>query len=279
MERETPEPKRYVLGHHREELARLDRQAAAIERPTRLLLQAAGLTPGMRVLDLGTGLGHVARMVADIVGPTGDVVGIDRSADALAVARERTRDSGVTNISFEEGDATDWRAAARFDAIVERLLLFHAADPAAVVRHHVEANLGQSGMFVAIDFDIGASRAEPPVPLVDTALEWIRRAFRAAGARPHIGATLGRILDAAGLADVRTFGVQAYLGPQDPAGPALLAGVVRSLSPAILQHGIATAEKMDLPTLQERFTDAVREANAVILPPTVSAAWGRRTSP
>jgi len=278
VERETPEPHRYILGNHPEELARLDRQAAAIERPTRLLLQAAGLTPGMRVLDLGTGLGHVARIVAEIVGPTGDVVAVDRSADALAVARERTRDSGVTSISFHEGDVTDWRAATRFDAIVERLLLFHAADPSAVVRHHVEANLAQGGTFVAIDFDIGACRSEPPVPIADTAIEWIRRAFRAAGARPHIGATLAQILGAAALGDVRTFGVQGYLGPNDPAGPALLAGVVRSLSPAILQHGIATAEEMDLPTLQQRIADAVREANAVILPPTVAGAWGRRTS-
>ena len=277
MERETPRH-RYVLGNHPEELARLDHQAAAIERPTRLLLQAAGLAPGMRVLDLGTGLGHVARIVAEIVGPTGEVVGVDRSAEALAVARDRTRDSGLTHVSFHEGDVTDWRADARFDAIVERLLLFHAADPSAVVRHHVEANLRPGGTFVAIDFDIGACRAEPPVPIADTAIEWIRRAFRAAGARPHIGATLAQILGAAGLGDVRTFGVQGYLAPQDPAGPALLAGVVRSLSPAILQHGIATAEEMELPTLQQRITDAVREANAVILPPTVAGAWGRRTS-
>jgi cyclopropane fatty-acyl-phospholipid synthase-like methyltransferase len=46
----------YVLGSDPQELARLDRQAAFIEAPTRLLLQAAGLAPGMRVLDLGTGL-------------------------------------------------------------------------------------------------------------------------------------------------------------------------------------------------------------------------------
>ena len=136
----------------------------------------------------------------------------------------------------------------------------------------------QGGTFVAIDFDIGACRAEPPVPIADTAIEWIRRAFRAAGARPHIGATLAQILGAAGLGDVRTFGVQGYLAPDDPAGPALLAGVVRSLSPAILEHGIATAEEMELPTLQQRLTDAVREANAVILPPTVAGAWGRRAS-
>ena len=266
----------YVLGNHPEELARLDQQAAAIERPTRILLQAAGLSPGMRVLDLGTGLGHVARIVGEIVGPTGEVTGVDRSADALAVARERTQLAGMPHVRFHEGDVTTWRNDARFDAIVERLLLFHAADPVAVVRHHIEHNLGEGGTFVAIDFDIGASRAEPPTLIADRALDWIRRAFRAAGARPHIGATLARILDASGLGDVRTFGIQGYLGPHDPAGPALLAGVVRSLAPAIVQHGIATPEEMDVPTLQQRIAEAVRNADAVIQPPTVAGAWGRR---
>jgi hypothetical protein len=48
--REPPKP--CVLGSHAEELTRLDHQAAAIERPTRLLLQAAGIGPGLGVLDL-----------------------------------------------------------------------------------------------------------------------------------------------------------------------------------------------------------------------------------
>jgi ubiquinone/menaquinone biosynthesis C-methylase UbiE len=81
----------YVLGNEAEELERLDRQAQMIERPTRLLLQAAGLTKGMRVLDLGTGVGHVARLAGEIVGPTGSVTGLDQSRDVLAAARDRTK--------------------------------------------------------------------------------------------------------------------------------------------------------------------------------------------
>jgi ubiquinone/menaquinone biosynthesis C-methylase UbiE len=73
----------YSLGTHAEEFARLDRQAAMIERPTRLLLQAAGLAPGMRILDLGTGLGHVAMMTGEFVAPAGRVVGIDRAAEMI----------------------------------------------------------------------------------------------------------------------------------------------------------------------------------------------------
>ena len=58
----------YALGSSDEEIACLDAQSASIVAPTRLLLRAAGIGPGMRVLDLGTGLGHVARLVAELVG-------------------------------------------------------------------------------------------------------------------------------------------------------------------------------------------------------------------
>ena len=62
---------RYVLGSDEAEIARLDGQATAIALPTRLLLQIAGISPGMRVLDLGSGLGHVAFALAELVGSEG----------------------------------------------------------------------------------------------------------------------------------------------------------------------------------------------------------------
>ena len=273
MEDQIRSGQQYVLGSTDEELARLDHQAALIERPTRLLLQAAGLKSGMRVLDLGSGLGHVARLAGELVGPTGSVMGIDRSRDALAVARDRTERAGTPHVNFMDGDVTTWRTSEPVDAIVARLLLFHVADPAAVARHHID-NLRPGGMFVAIDFDIGASRSEPPIALVEETLSWVEKAFRAAGAWPRIGARLGLLLDEAGFTRVTTFGIQPYLLPRDQAGPALLSGVVRSLAPAIIRHGIATAEQLELATLEARLSEAARRADAVILTPTVAGAWG-----
>jgi hypothetical protein len=59
-----------------------------------------------------------------------------------------------------------------------------------------------------------------------------------------MGTRLGRILGAAGLQDVRSLGLSAYLGPDDPVGPQLLSGVIRSLLPAIEQTGVATADEV-----------------------------------
>jgi SAM-dependent methyltransferase len=264
------------LGHDSDELARLDRQAASIAGATRLLLQAAGLGRGMRVLDLGTGLGHVARMAGELVGTEGTVVGLDRSGEALAVARQRCQDAHESHLSFIEGDVSSWRAAKPFNAVVGRLVLFHLADPAAVVRHHLE-HLTPGGLFVAIDFDLGGARADPFVPLAFDALGWVERAFMAAGASPRIGARLATILGQGGLHDVKTFGLQAYLQPDDPMAAGLLGGVVRSLAPVIVERGIATAEQVDQQTIEARIARELQRANAVLLPPTVVGAWGRKS--
>jgi SAM-dependent methyltransferase len=263
----------YVLGSHAQELARLDAQAKRIEPATRLLLRASGIGTDARVLDLGTGLGHVAQLVAELIGPNGSVVGLDQSADVLEEARRRA--GSDARLVFTQGDVTNWRDTEPFDAITGRLLLFHVADPVAVVRHHVAA-LRSGGQFIAIDFDIGSARSEPSIPLLTEAVEWISAAFRAAGASPNVGARLGVILEDAGLNGVTTFGVQGYIPPRSPAGPALVAGVIRSLLETIVVHRIATREQVGIETLESRLADALSRGNAVLLPPTVAGAWGRR---
>jgi ubiquinone/menaquinone biosynthesis C-methylase UbiE len=268
-------PQQYVLGSDVAELARLDHQAAAIAQPTEMLLRAAGIAPGMRVLDLGTGLGHVALMLSEMVGPKGSVVAIDQSAAALEVAVERSAAAGAANVHFAEADVTTWRDDRAFDAVVGRLVLFHMADPVAVVRHHL-AGLKAAGLMIAIDFDIGASRVDPPTPLATRALGWVMAAFTHAGAHPSIGPHLAQVLSEAGVGHVTSFGVQGYLGPHDPTAAGMLAGVVRSLHDTIVRAGIAEPTAIGLETLEERIAAEAREANAVILPPTVACAWGRR---
>lgn len=232
----------------------------------------------MRVLDLGSGPGHVTHLVAELVGEKGAVVGLERDTAMLDVARERTRARGFANVSFHEADVTTWSADEPFDAVVGRLILFHLPDPEAVVRHHLR-NLRSGGLMLALDYDIGAARSEPPLELVTTAVERIEAAFRAAGAWPRIGGRLGELLRRAGLDGVTTIGVQAYLPPDSPAGPALITGVLRTLAPVIIERGIATEEELGLETLERRLAEALVAADAVVLPPTVVGAWSRRETP
>lgn len=266
----------YTLGSTDAEIARLDAQASMIADPTELLLRAAGVGAGMRVLDLGTGLGHVAFALAALVGPTGRVVGIDREARMLAIAEQRRAAAGLENVQFRDADVRTFAADGRFDAVIGRLILFHVPDPIAVIRHHARA-LAPGGRVIVVDFDLGTVRAEPHVPLVSQGIGWVCDAFIAGGANPVIGSRLGPILRGAGLTEVSTFGVQRYLSSDDPTGPALIAGVIRSLAPRIVAGGIATEDELELDTLPRRLADAIAAADAVVLIPDVVGAWGRST--
>lgn len=110
----------------------------------------------MRVLDLGTGLGHVAFAAADLVGAEGRVVGVDNNLKLLGVAIGRA--SAHPQVRFVEGDVRTWRSEEPFDAVIGRLILFHLPDRLAVLRHHVAA-LRPGGLVVALDFDLGRESA------------------------------------------------------------------------------------------------------------------------
>jgi hypothetical protein len=85
------------------------------------------------------------------------------------------------------------------------------------------------------------------------------------------------ILSDAGLEEVTGFGIQPYVAPGSPIGPTMVAGVVRTLAPAIVGHGLATEAELDLDTLAERISTALDASRSVLLTPVLAGAWGRRS--
>lgn len=101
---------------------------------TQQLLHKAQIAHGMRVLDIGCGGGEVTRAVADIVGSTGGVVGIDGSASAIANAEATTDQNKYRNITFVLSDLTELKAdLGDFDCIVCRRVLMYIPQPANVI--------------------------------------------------------------------------------------------------------------------------------------------------
>src|SRR5262249_61194539 len=92
----------YVLGATSHEHDRLIRQALILEPFTERLLHDAEIGPGLRVLDIGSGVGDVAMIAARLVGPSGAVVGVEPEAATLSVARARAATAAICNLSFIE---------------------------------------------------------------------------------------------------------------------------------------------------------------------------------
>src|SRR5262249_28520104 len=124
----------YVLGHSEAEIRRLTTQAAILRPITERLLRSAGIGPGMRVLDVGCGAGDVALLAAELVGPTGVVVGIDRNREAVAVAAERARAANLWHVAFEETSVEELIDDERFDLAIGRYVLIHQSDPVTFIR-------------------------------------------------------------------------------------------------------------------------------------------------
>src|SRR5712692_4665038 len=111
----------YSLGHSAAEQERLQRQAGYLRGITESIWRIAGIAPGMRVLDVGCGVGDTTFLAADLVGPGGFVIGMDRSADAIATGRRRTETDGRPNVLFVQGElGSAIPGHGPFDAVVGR---------------------------------------------------------------------------------------------------------------------------------------------------------------
>ena len=113
----------YFLGAASAEHARLIRQAAIWDPFTERLFREAGIGPGQRVLDIGSGVGDVAMLAAKLVGPSGVVVGVERDRKTIAMARSRVTEAGLSNVSFVESDVRNIPSREPFDAAVGRAIL------------------------------------------------------------------------------------------------------------------------------------------------------------
>jgi cyclopropane fatty-acyl-phospholipid synthase-like methyltransferase len=237
-----------------------------------MIFDAAGIRPGMRVLDLGCGAGDVAFVAADLVGADGHVVGVDRSPQALARARLRAGQRGLAQVRFVEGDVYDPAPGGPFDAIVGRLVLMYVPDPAAVLRRQATV-LCPGGLVVPIELDVFTARSLPATPLASQALAWVADAFAKGGIQPALGARLWAILQEAGLRPLAMLGIQPHFGPGDPAAVAVLAGIIRTAAPLIERTGVATAEEIGVETFAQRLRDELHENQAVFAHPMLLSAW------
>ena len=231
----------------------------------------------MRVLDLGCGAGDVAFVLADLVGDAGEVLGIDRSADAVRKATIRAGQRQLERVRFTVGDITEPAPGGPYDAIVCRLVLMYVSDPAAVLKTQA-AVLRPDGIVAPIEFDIRAGGAVPSTPTVQRALSWILEAFSRAGIHSDLGPRLWAVARDAGLRPRGMLGVQPYFGSDDANGTALLTGIVRTLLPVLERTGVATAAEVGVETLHQRMSDELAHAHAVFAFPPLVSAWATRTS-
>jgi len=265
----------YVLGHSDRELERLSTQARLIEPITREFFIEAGIAPGMRILDVGSGAGDVAFLAADLAGDKGSVVSVDRVPEAIVTARRRAEARSLKNVSFRGGDPAEMTFEQPFDAVVGRYVLLFQADAAHMLRRLARC-LQPGGLVVFHEPDWNAVRSVPRAPSYDRCCRWIVEAGISAGSDWRMADKLHAAFLHAGL-PAPTMRMKTFVGGGVETAKWLLAvgEIAATLLPAMEKFGVATAAEVDLATLVERMTQEVAQTNSMLFGRSEVGAWSR----
>jgi cyclopropane fatty-acyl-phospholipid synthase-like methyltransferase len=263
----------YPLASTERERRRLKMQAAALVPLTEKMLSGAGIEPGSRVLELGCGGGDVTELIAKRIGPTGEVVAMDRDPSQVAVATDRLHSAGHRNVKFFINEMASFQPAGLFNAVVGRYFLMYVQSPEAVIAQAVKwLQPGGSLAFLEMDFFRGVrSRIWPPASSKTVqAIEFIADVMLDAGTHPDMAARLPSILSHYGdvtaeLSAPIQFGAHSVELPLE---------AVRSVGPMARKLGRSDADLHDVDELLAIEVGS-RDSHTVTVPPLSVAAWVR----
>ena len=248
----------YTLGRTSHETTRLIEQSKIYGESTRLLCECAGIGTGMRVLEIGSGAGDVALMLTELVGTSGQVVGVDINPSILETARQRASDAGIKNVEFIAGDARTLTFEDKFDALVGRFVLMYMANPVDALQKLV-THLKPGGIvaFQEPEYTLYPAYSNPDTPLMNQLYQWILDVFEHSGAHLDMGIGLYWTFIEAGLPPPEMH-FYAPIGAEEKwAGYRYMVTIFQSLLPLLEKYGIATAEQVGIETLCERLRQEV----------------------
>ncbi len=266
----------YVPGYSEEERQRLIEQGSLLRGFTERLFADAGVSTGMRVLDVGCGVGDVSLLVASLIGPEGTVVGVDKDPLALERAWERVSALSLTNVHFVESDLRDLTFDKPFDAAVGRCVLMYIADPVEALCG-IASHVRPGGIIAFQEFTLGdLGLSFPQASLFERTGALLQETYRRAGVDMEMGIKLYSAFIAAGLPAPSMRAERPIGGGPDYPGYHFLAESVRSALPIMEQLGVATAEDIGIETLYERLRDEAVGLGGVIAWPSLMGAWTRK---
>jgi len=199
-----PEPDLYLLGRGTAEESRLQRQIADLAPDSDAQLDKIGIKPGEHILDLGCGPGGVLHLLGKRVGPSGTVLGIERSEHFVELARRFVASHALGQVTVQEGDAyATGLPRASFDGAHMRLVLVNVPNPENIVREMVSL-VRPGGWIASFEADYVAHMCDPPLTAWGRLLDAYTRYSIAQDIDLFVGRRVHRMLREAGVEDLRT---------------------------------------------------------------------------
>jgi SAM-dependent methyltransferase len=217
----------------------------------------------------------VTILAAELVGPTGRVVGIDSNKEIIRAARQRRGELGFSNVEFIHSDAESFDRYSDFDAVVCRYVLIHQTDPARLLR--AMAGLVRPGGLIAVhEMDVSRGvHSNPPIPLLHRMAELTQQTFEQMGTATDAGGRLVQLFCDAGLPVPNLFAETVVESSENSVVLPWVADVLRQLLPGLIATGRVTKEEADIDSLTERLRQAAGDMRSQLeLVPQV-CGWAR----
>jgi SAM-dependent methyltransferase len=260
----------YALGSDEAEQDRLIRQSAWLTAHTERCFRRAGIGPGQRVLDLGSGVGEVASIAGRLVGPSGAVIGAERDRRAIARAVARMSELGLKHVRFIQADVAELAFEQPFDAAVGRYILMYLRDPVAALRS--VARLVRPGGILVFQEPYWKPFLDgcAGLPLWSAAAALMADTFRRTGASTQIGPELSAVFQKSGLPEPE-IQTDILVGAER-----WMPDVLQSLVPRISALNLPLAPLGDLGTLYQRLMAEALSHNVPAPLPGLIGAWARK---
>jgi len=267
------EPDQYVLGYRRAEQERLQRQAQELADESSWLFDQIGVAAGASIVEIGCGPHGCLELLSERVGPLGSVVGVERSQDAVDLARKMIQERSLNNVDVLCRDArsTDLPRAS-FDLATARLVLVNVPEPQQIVAEAVA--LVKPGGWVAFhEADWIACVCDPPSDAWTAFVDLFVTYSEKNGIDPFIGRKLPRLLRQAGLDDVHVNPL-IHVYPPEHARRNILLDFAENLSERLLAQNL-TRER-ELTDLKTALRLHHEDPSTLVVSALFFQAWGRK---
>ncbi|HSZ50682.1 MAG TPA: methyltransferase domain-containing protein [Caulobacteraceae bacterium] len=269
------EPDQYFLGYRTAEQQRLQRQADELAAESVWLFDTIGSLEGKEVLEIGCGPRGCLDLLSARVGPSGRVVGLERSPEAVELAKRMVAERGLSNVEVVCGDAkSSGLPPARFDLVTSRLVLVNVPDPKQVVSE--ATRLARPGGAVAFhEADWLAFICDPPSAGWTGFVDRFVRYSEANGIDLFVGRKLPRLLRRAGLTDVSVRPILHVLPPEHARRPLVLQ-VADNLKDRMISEGHLT--EAEYAELRQDLARCIADPETFVIHGPYFQAWARKPS-
>ncbi len=263
----------YVIRGGKDGRERLRLLARVLKPGTTELFNRVGVQPGWTCLDVGCGGGDVTMDLAALVGPSGQVVGVDIDREIVAIAQREAAERQLTNVSFRCSAADTLRVDRSFDLVYCRFLLTHLSAPASVLDKMMQV-LKPGGVLVVEDIDFSGHFCYPESAAFRRYIELYYHIVRKRGGDPDIGPRLPTLLLDAKCTDVNVHVEQ----PTALSGETKLIAPItwQSIADELLGDELSTQAEMNM--VAEELYEFARNPRTLMSLPRIIQTWGYRAA-